>query len=129
MSNPAIFFDDWENKPLFIPVINCTNMRLSISTRNYNAVVIWGDDTKNNYVPTKNIDSTINNINSASKSYYPKFTGDIKVYFKGGLKDVCSYRFQNGYISSGIQYNIQDLGLFFAQMPNLYSYNFDIHVS
>ena len=93
MSNPAIFFDDWENKPFIVPVSNCTKMRLHISTRSYNAVVDWGDGTYLNYNSSKNVDATVNSISSATKSYSPNFTGDIKVYLKGGLKDVYSISF------------------------------------
>ena len=127
MSNPAIFFDDWENKPFIVPVSNCTRMILNISTRSYNAVVDWGDGTYLNYNSSKNVDATVNSISSATKSYSPNFTGDIKVYLKGGLKDVYSISFSYDRFTSpplNNQYNIQDLGLFLVQMPNLYSYKF-----
>lgn len=108
-----------------IPIFDTINMSLNISTRLGNAVINKGDGSSLvNYTPPKLKDFTSGAIIGFSYdfNYGSVFTGDIKIKFLKGLKDVYSIylgRFTGD--TNKTKINITDIELFFKQYPNLYS--------
>lgn len=127
MNNPLVTFGDWENKPAVFSCQNTEYLSLNISTRKYNSVVLNGVGDKEVWSNPKNFDFYDLGLSNTYKAQYSSlFTGDIKVYFNGGLGDVHSlliYRTVGaGTTNNGDKLNIPNLSVFLKQFPNLYSF-------
>lgn len=130
MSNPVVFYQDNNScNPLRIPILNCINFSIIISTRQSGGIIYWGDSSKDITTFTRNTDFTISSGLVRSHLYENTHTGNARVCLNDGLKDIYSYRFTSGVIGSdGLQqYNIDDVGIFLNQMTNLYSFQLDIY--
>jgi|GEM_PF-5751138 len=127
MNNPSVLFDEWENKPAVFSYANTEYLALHISTRSYNSVVLNGIGGKEPWSNPKNYDFYDLGLSNTYKSQYPSlFTGDLKVYFNGGLKDVYSLLIHRtvgaGTTNNGDKLSIPNLSEFLKQFPSLYSF-------
>jgi hypothetical protein len=126
MNNPSVTFGDWENKPAVFPCLNTEYLSLNISTRKYNSVVLDGIGGKSVWSNPKNYDYFDQNQNNTSTTQYSSlYTGNVKVYFNGGLSDVYSLLIHrtlgHGTTNNGDKLTIPNLSEFLKQFPNLYS--------
>ena len=114
-----------------IPFLSSNRMSLTISTRKGNIIVKHLDGTTLYIAPVKNSDLTVTSGTLLSKTYNTFYSGDLEVNTLSGNEDVYSLSFGYDAASApsilGGRYDIQDLGTFFAQFPNLYSINYNIY--
>lgn len=127
MNNQSVLFGDWENKPAIFSCANTEYLSLNISTRKYNSVILNGVGGKDIWSNPKNFDFYDLGLSNSYKSQYSSlFTGDLKVYFNGGLGDVYSLLIQRtlgaGTTNNGDKFTISNLSQFLKQFPNLYSF-------
>lgn len=127
MNNPLVTFGDWENKPAVFSCQNTEYLTLNISTRKYNSFVLDGKGANFIMNNPKNIDYfDQSTAHTYRLTYSPLYTGDIKIYFNGGLGDVYALYLNRtlgaGTTNNGDKLNIPNLSVFLKQFPNLYSF-------
>ncbi|MPT33115.1 MAG: hypothetical protein E2600_15910 [Chryseobacterium sp.] len=123
--NPAEKYGKWKNAPAIFNYLNTTKLLFKISTYKGTSTIVLEDGTTFRY--NNNFMKDLTDIDAfALSNNVESYTGNVKVYFSHGLKDVYSLCFP----STGANLNnnnrmvINDLGAFLRQFPNLYSYNF-----
>lgn len=110
------------------PFGTCNRYRFFISTRTGNLKVKMPDGEIVNYNTPKLVDSTISKVNGFERNYpTPYSPQDIEVTSIKGNSDIYSIYFGWANKQYNDNYNIQDIGTFFSQFPNLYSINWDIY--
>lgn len=111
-----------------IPFGTCNRYRFTISTRTGNLKVKMPDGEIVNYNTSKLVDGTISEINGFERNYSTPYSPqDIEVTSIKGNSDIYSIVFGWANEQYNDNYNIQDIGTFLAQFPNLYSINYDIY--
>ena len=112
-----------------VPFMNCNRFRMHFSTRNNNIIIKGLDGVITNYTTPKNYDFTSNSnpmpiIQITTSTTY---SGDLEITTLGGNSDVYSIGYSWANSAGNDRFNIQDLGLFYEQFPNLYSIHYEIY--
>lgn len=112
-----------------IPFGICNRYRFEISTRSGNLVIKMPDGEIINYNTPKLSDLTlVNNTTHIQRNYATPFPAqDVDVVTNNGNNDVYSFLFNWADAQYNDNYNIQNLGDFWAQFPNLFSIHYNIY--
>ena len=111
-----------------VPFMNCNRFRMNFSTRNNNIIIKGLDGVITNYTTKKNRDFTVDANGTVFQiTTSTTYTGDLEITTLGGNSDVYSIGYSWANSAGNDRFNIQDLGLFYEQFPNLYSIYYEIH--
>lgn len=112
-----------------IPFGICNRYKFDISTRSGNLVIKMPDGEIINYNTPKSQDLTLVNTTSKIERIYatPFPAQDVDVVTNNGNNDVYSFLFNMANAQYNDNYNIQNLGDFWAQFPNLFSIHYNIY--